>query len=134
MIFATEIYGNDVFCYSRKKAIGDGELIDVTEAAKMAGFRLPVAITHTAWNRCLEWIQEKENIKTIQDTIIRLKNLLRMIYLECRRHPWKSSFIYSVYFMPEDQSIKFNQIELKIVICADDKGEAAITIMLPCED
>jgi hypothetical protein len=134
MIFATEIYGDEIFSYSRKKAIEDGQLLDLTKAAKVAGFRLPVAITQTAWNSCVEWIQEKENIKTNKEKIIRLRNMLRMIYPGCRRNPWRSSFIHRIFLIPYDQSTKLNQIELKIVIGAGDKGEAVITIMLPYED
>ena len=35
--------------YSRKEAIADGVLIDVTREAKALGFALPVAITAAAW-------------------------------------------------------------------------------------
>lgn len=34
-----------IYSYSRAQAIGDGELIDVTETAKEAGFKYPVAVT-----------------------------------------------------------------------------------------
>src|SRR3954451_8782369 len=35
--------------YTRAQAIADGVLVDVTEAAKEAGFRIPVALTAAAW-------------------------------------------------------------------------------------
>lgn len=129
MIFASEIYGNDVFCYSRKMAIENGELIDLTEAAKVAGFKLPVAITKAAFIRCLEWIQINENQKTTKDKITRLRTMLRRIYLECRRNPWVSSFICGFVKSPEP----FSQFDLKIVISGGDNGEGVITIMSPQE-
>ena len=39
--------------YSRADAIRDGVLIDVTEAAREAGFKLPVALTAAAWGKCV---------------------------------------------------------------------------------
>src|SRR6266702_4308744 len=39
-----------VFSYSRKEAIVDGVLIDVTETAREAGFRYPVALTAALWS------------------------------------------------------------------------------------
>ena len=42
-----------IFSYSRKEAIEDGVLIDVTETAREAGFRYPVALTSAAWATCV---------------------------------------------------------------------------------
>ena len=47
---------NDVvFSYSRAQALADGVLIDVTETAKEAGIRFPVAVTAAAWSDCVAW-------------------------------------------------------------------------------
>lgn len=35
--------------YSRAQAVEDGELVDVTEVAREAGFRHPAAITRSVW-------------------------------------------------------------------------------------
>ena len=40
-----------IFAYTRKQAIEDGVLIDVTETAKEAGLRFPTAITAAAWSK-----------------------------------------------------------------------------------
>jgi hypothetical protein len=40
-----------IFSYARAKALADGVLVDVTETAREAGFRLPVAITAALHNR-----------------------------------------------------------------------------------
>jgi hypothetical protein len=37
-----------IYSYTRKQAIADGVLIDVTELAKEAGFKCPVAFTSSA--------------------------------------------------------------------------------------
>ena len=39
-----------IFAYTRAQAIEDGILVDVSETAREAGFRIPVAITRTVWN------------------------------------------------------------------------------------
>ena len=43
---------NLIHRYTRADAIRDGVLIDVTAAAREAGFRYPVALTTAAWAKC----------------------------------------------------------------------------------
>jgi hypothetical protein len=42
-----------IHSYSRAQAIEDGVLIDVSQAAKEAGIRYPVALTWAVWERCV---------------------------------------------------------------------------------
>lgn len=44
-----------VFSYSRRQAIADGVLHDVSVVAQEAGFRYPVALTAAAWADCVAW-------------------------------------------------------------------------------
>jgi hypothetical protein len=44
-----------IYCYARADAIADGTLVDITEAACEAGFRVPVALTRTVWCDCVHW-------------------------------------------------------------------------------
>ena len=37
--------------YTRAQAIEDGILVDVSETAREAGFKIPVAITRAVWDR-----------------------------------------------------------------------------------
>lgn len=39
--------------YSRAMAIADGVLVDVSEMAREAGYKYPVAMTDTVWNKCV---------------------------------------------------------------------------------
>lgn len=134
MIFATEVYGDDVFCFSRAKAIQEGELIDVTEAAIKAGFKLPVAVTHAAWSSYIERLEEDEHRQTIKEREARLKDLLLRLYFECRCNPWQSSFLFRLLIIPKGiYSAKPTQIELKAIIGGDENGDAFITVMLPYE-
>ena len=43
-----------IHSYTRAQAIEDGVLVDVSDVAKEAGFKLPVAITRAAWARYVE--------------------------------------------------------------------------------
>ena len=45
------IFGEIICSYTRAQAIKDGVLIDVSEAAKEAGFKIPVAMTDTVWDQ-----------------------------------------------------------------------------------
>jgi len=40
-----------ISAYTRAQAIDDGILVDVSETAREAGFRIPVAVTRTVWDR-----------------------------------------------------------------------------------
>ena len=44
-------FGAVVFAYTRRQAIEDDVLVDVTDTAREAGFRIPVALSRAAWER-----------------------------------------------------------------------------------
>lgn len=56
------LWGEPIFRYTRAQAIADGVLVDLTTAADdkgqrlcpQAGFKVPVAITRTAWAKTVE--------------------------------------------------------------------------------
>jgi hypothetical protein len=43
------VFGDVIYGYTRKRAIEDSVLVDITEMAKEAGIMYPVAITSTAF-------------------------------------------------------------------------------------
>ena len=43
-----------IHSYTRKQAIADGVLVDVTDQAKFSGFKIPVAVTQTVWGGWIE--------------------------------------------------------------------------------
>ena len=57
-----EIFGDNIFTYSRAMAISDGVLIDISTIAKEAGFKVPVAVTEGLYN---SWIEPDEYGKNI---------------------------------------------------------------------
>ncbi|CEJ49090.1 hypothetical protein XAB3213_4920001 [Xanthomonas citri pv. bilvae] len=44
-----------IHAYTRADMLEDGELIDVTEVGREAGFTVPVALTRSVWADCVEW-------------------------------------------------------------------------------
>ena len=46
----TEYFGEPISIYTRAQAIEDGVLVDVSESAREAGFKFPVAVTRTVWD------------------------------------------------------------------------------------
>lgn len=51
-------FGEPIFEYSRRQAIEDGLLIDVTAMAKEAGIRLPAVVTAGLWH---QWVVPDED-------------------------------------------------------------------------
>ena len=46
-----QILGEVIYRYTRSQALSDGVLVDITETARQAGFRVPVAMTAAAWSK-----------------------------------------------------------------------------------
>src|SRR5262245_16085707 len=51
----SEVFGECLSAYTRKQAIADGWLIDVSSMAMEAGIKFPVVITATVFSRCVSW-------------------------------------------------------------------------------
>lgn len=120
--------------YTRKDALEDGVLIDISDQAKEHGFKLPVAIT-CAVNSELKNIPEEHNYQTYQG---RLNDLLHMGYIICRNGGNSHTLLYSLimHTLQKRDCREFIEtyITLKIVIHGGDNKEPVITIMMPDED
>ena len=44
-----EIFGPVIYAYTRAQALEDGELVDVSETAREAGWKYPVVVTRHVW-------------------------------------------------------------------------------------
>jgi hypothetical protein len=118
-----------IFSYSRKEAIADGVLIDVSDTAKEAGFRYPVALTAAAWGLSVEvpggvpW----------QDEAGRLWDVLTMLRVACRGRSGEGSTLsFDVLVMNDADGPK--PVRLKAVCGPDDDLTPCLTVMLPDED
>lgn len=118
--------------YTRRQAIADGVLIDVTPTAREAGFRYPVAVTCGVWAECIavpagvEW----------QDEAGRLWDVLSMLVFASRQSTPEplSEIRYKLHVQNDDRDGVPPLVELVAVCGPDDDGSPCVTIMLPGED
>jgi hypothetical protein len=75
-----ETFGTPISVYTRKQAIEDGVLVDVSEMAREAGFRDPTAITQAVHGAC-----EVPKGNRIQSYEGRLWDVLHMAAMAARR-------------------------------------------------
>ena len=125
--------------YSRAQAIADGVLVDVTETAKEAGFRIPVALTRAAWAECVAWSEADTKRQVPQDEAGRLWDVLWMAHNGIRSLLSKSIVLnpikFVLYRVPRGgRATRPQKTLLKAVFGHGDKGEPVLTIMLPEED
>ena len=127
-------FGKVIDSYTRKQAISDGVLIDISKTAKEACFKYPVAITAGAMSIV------KDIPSTSKDDFEgRLWDVLFMVSLYGRNS--KSSELKFDLFLPHtvtDFESNEKHIEdegvFKMVVFPGDDGKPVITIMLPNED
>jgi hypothetical protein len=120
-----------IFAYTRKQAIEDGVLVDVTETAKEAGFRIPVALTHAVWARYVEVPEGVEG----QDEKGRLWDVLWMCRWGVQRgNRAGSELLFHLYVRNDNRPGDPPFVRLKAVCGPDDDASPCITIMLPDED
>lgn len=130
-----EIFGEPIHTYTRAQAIDDGGLVDVTETAREAGFRIPVAMTRAAWADCVEWSETDSKRQTYQDEAGRLWDVLWMAMNAARRSGGRQSLQFKIYRVPRGgRGTRPRLAELVAHIGAGDLGEPVITIMQPNED
>jgi hypothetical protein len=128
---AESLFGPVIFAYTRKQALADGVLVDVTEMAKEAGFRIPVALTHAVW---AEYVTVPEGVEG-QDEKGRLWDILSMCrYGIALGSSYKSEVLFKLHVRNDNREGVPPIVELKAVCGPADDASPCITIMLPEED
>lgn len=131
----TELFGKVIYRYTRAQAIEDGVLVDVSETAREAGFRWPVAMTSAAWADCVAWSEEDNHRQVYQDESGRLWDVLWMAFVAIRSANSGTQLEYQLYRVPRDgRSVEARLTSLKLVCGPGDTGEPVVTIMLPGEN
>lgn len=120
-----------IHAYTRAQALDDGTLIDVTDLARDAGFKVPVALTAKVWADCVAWDQAREVAP--QDETGRLWDVLAMAHLAARGRPDSGRATFSVLRIGAGR-LRPSRVTLALVIGPGDQGEPVITIMQPEED
>lgn len=134
---AREFFGAHVYDYSRRQALEDGVLLDVSPLAREAGFRLPVAMTAAAWEQAVAWTADDNARKGIvNDETGRLWDVLFMARCQARRMKGpRPEMLFQFYAVPRaGRGQRPRLMTLKAAIGAGDQGEPVVTLSLPEED
>jgi hypothetical protein len=117
--------------YSRADAIRDGVLIDVSETAKEAGFRYPVALTRAVWEKC---VAVPPGV-VCQDEAGRLWDVLWMLLCAVRRTPSDTDTIhFQLHVRNDNREGTPPLVRLKAIVGPGDNREPVLTVLLPEED
>jgi hypothetical protein len=127
---AKGLFGEVISAYTRRQAIADGELVDVTEMAQEAGFRIPVGLTRAAWVRC---VQVPEGVEG-QDESGRLWDVLWMCRSEISRKSHISELLFQLHVRDDNREGGPPLVTLRAVCGTNDDGSPCLTILLPDED
>lgn len=115
--------------YTRAQAIEDGVLVDVSELARVAGFKYPVAVTQGVWSECVRVAEED---KCTQDENGRLWDILNVLLFTIKG---KKDNGDEVKFKVRVWKNKGQEdVELWSKCGPGDDAEPVITIMLKDED
>ena len=139
-----DFFGPPISIYTRADALSDGVLVDVSEMAREAGFVIPVAVTRSVWDECVDWPEESEQ-GFGQSIDGRLWDVLFMAYYQIKSSREQSEdLLYQLNVIPKDTKAEtITEIDdftgaklttLKINIGPGDNAEPVITIMQPNED
>jgi len=143
------LWGKPIFIYTRAQAIADGVLIDLTTAAddksewlcQQAGFKVPVAITRTAWAQTIgaggTWRQEGDGevleLKGGQSLTGRLWDLLHMLRVASGKAA-NSDRVHFQVLVDVHGDGRHETVSLRAMCGPGDNAEPVITIMLEGED
>jgi len=127
-----ELFGEVIHTYTRAQAIEDGVLVDVSEMAREAGFKFPVAVTSAVWHeyivpdkRARSWGQSEEG---------RLWDVLVVLSYYARQSRGREIRFKVIMVMMALNEKERQEIELKAICGPGDDFESVITIMKPEED
>ena len=109
----------------------DGVLVDVSEIAKEAGIKFPVALTSAVYGKYVEF----PGGITGQDEGGRLWDILWLLRCAASRcHGDTLQFQLYVRNHNQDRLDRRDMVTLKALCGPGDHGEPVITVMLPDED
>ena len=130
---AHAVFGRVIDTYTRAQSIEDGILVNVSETALEAGFRVPVAVTRAVWEDCCEW-DENDARRHYQDVSGRLWDVVCLARFAIRHAPQGTQMLYKLSRIPRVGRGRKRNVLLKLVSGPGDAGEHVVTIMQPDED
>ena len=126
---------NPVFRYTRRQALEDTLLVDLSVDAAEAGFTIPVAVTKAVFERCIQWTEQdtRKKPRCCQDQDGRQWDVLWMASLRCQERPKEFETLYQLRIVPRPGHGRKRLQTLKLKVTRGDAGEIVATILLPDE-
>jgi len=124
------VFGEVIHSYTRKQAIEDGVLVDVTKLAKEVGWVTPVALTRAVWDR---YVKIPDGV-TGQDETGRLWDLLWICRIQARLRGEGPEMLFKLHVRNDNREDAPPLVTLKAHCRPGDDGAAVVTILLPDED
>jgi hypothetical protein len=119
-----------IYTYSRRQAIEDGVLIDVTDQAKSNGFKIPVAVTDHLFNG---YVLPPEGLEGEGQSLEgRLHDLLEMTKAAAASDWGGSRVEFECIFLMKPKT--FQKVKCVAMVGPGDQAEPVMTIMLPGDD
>jgi hypothetical protein len=115
--------------YTRAAALADGVLIDVSDTARDAGIRYPVAVTRAVWLACVRvpaGVAGQNEAGRLWDVLW----MLRLAAQECD----ESELRFWLHVRKDDHEGYPPLVELKAICGPADDGSPCMTVMMPNED
>ena len=122
-----DIFGEVIYAYTRKQAIADGVLVDVTETAKEAGFKWPFAMTCEVWD-LIEDIPERYSHEDVQGRLWDVLMVARASIPASRER--QDALFFKVILHHKAGS----KVKLKLHCGPGDSADPVLTMMLPEQD
>lgn len=122
---------NVIFVYTRRQALKDGVLVDVSELAREAGFKWPVACSDHLYHGyvvpALNLIADGQSIQG------RLWDVLTVLRHAIQNSKDDTFLRFQVLFQMAPGSAPV-LVELVSVAGPDDEGNPCVTVMMPEDD
>lgn len=118
-----------IYSYTRKEAIENGDLHDITDIAKEAGFKVPIAVTNALFEAYLNPTSEEKEMGQSLDG--RIWDMLSILFYAANGNSNSGILKLEISIMFENGR---KDVPFKSVIGPGDNGEPVITLMLPDED
>jgi hypothetical protein len=123
--------GDSISIYTRTLAFSGGFRVDVSDAAREAGYRVPVFLTGAVYDSCVTVPAGVDG----QDEVGRLWDILWMMRDAIRHAPRGfSRFQFTVYVRNDNRKPRLVHLVAEIRARDFDGANPALTVMLPDED
>lgn len=120
--------------FSRAELLDAGDLIDVSDIAREAGFRVPVAVTRAVWVDCIERGEADSMLHQDQEQSERLWAVMWGARSQIKNVPRQSSTFFDLSVSADGQGVKPRLVTLKLIVNPGDEGQPVLTILRRDED